>query len=172
MFGSAQDDVSYLIKPDLGEVYVQIGRNAETASIAVGDRYNQDSDGGKYEWSADAEIPDLIAKDKVSVDDVLLFPNQLNGKTVVLEFYDVEKTPKKPAGESPAYISCGDGHARVQIAFPPEAKAFFKGIADQKNFPKANTVYAVVNIASTGVVTLEAKGRRVSESGGDVIYKW
>ncbi|MFA7369397.1 MAG: thioredoxin-like domain-containing protein [Kiritimatiellales bacterium] len=170
--GSAQDDVSYLIKPDLGEVYVQVSRNAETSSMAVGDRYNQDSDGGKYEWSVETEVPDLTAKDKVSVDDVLLFPNQLNGKTVVLEFYDAAKTPKKPAGESPAYISCGGGHARVEIAFPPEGKAFFKGIADQNHFPKANTVYAVVNVSGTGVITLEAKGRRASGSGDDVTYKW
>jgi len=173
MFGAAQDDVSYLIKPDLGEVYVRVGLDAEAVSLAVGDRYAQDGgDEGKYEWSADTEVPDLTAKDKVTVDDVLLFPDQLNGKTVALEFYDVEKTPKKPVESSPVYISCGRGHAYIETAFPPEGKEFFKGIADQKNFPRANTVYAVVKVARDGTVSLEAKGRRASGSGDEITYKW
>lgn len=172
MFGAAQDDVSYLIKPDLGEVYVRIGRNTEAVSTAAGDRYSQDGDEGKYEWSANTEVPDLNAKDKVTVDDVLLFPDQLNGKTVALEFYDVEKTPKKPVESSPVYISCGRGHAYIETAFPPEGKEFFKGIAEQKNFPRANTVYAVVKVARDGTVSLEAKGRRASGSGDEITYKW
>ena len=171
-FGSQHDDVSYLIKPDLGEVYVQVGRNAKEPSIAVGDRYEQDGDEGTYKWSTDTEVPDLTTKDKVSVDDVLLFPEQLNGKTIAMEFYVVGKVPKKSVEESPAYVSCGMGHAYVQIAFPPEGKEFFKTIADQKNFPKANTVYAVVTVSRAGVVTLEAKGRRASGSGDEVTYKW
>ncbi|MFA6174787.1 MAG: thioredoxin-like domain-containing protein [Kiritimatiellales bacterium] len=170
--GTAQDDVSILTAPDLGEIYVRIGLNEKEPSIAVGDRYEKDNDEGQYKWSADTEVPDFLSKDKVTANDVLLFPDQLSGKTVVVEFYNVIKSRNKPAEQSPVYISGGYDHATVQIAFPPEGKEFFKGIADQKNFPRANTVYAVVKVSGTGVITLEAKGRRVSESGGDLIYKW
>lgn len=172
MYGSAQDDISCLIKPDLGEVYVQIGLNEKEPSIAVGDRYRQDGEDGKYEWSEATEVPDLAVKEKVTVDDVLLFPDQLNGKTVVVEFYNVIKSRNKPADQSPVYISCGYGHSSVETSFPPEGKALFKSVEEQNNFPKANRIYATVIVSPAGVLTLEARGRRASGSGDEATYKW
>lgn len=173
-FGHSQNDVSSLIKPDNGEVYVQIGRTAKEDSTVVGDRYEHTDDGGEYKWSTytDADVPDLTAKDTVTVDDVLLFPDQLNGKTVAVEFYCLVKSKNKPTGESPVYIASGGGHAYVQIDFPPEGKEFFKDITDQQDFAKLATVYAVVNVSRDGSVSLKAKGRRASGSGDDLSYKW
>jgi hypothetical protein len=170
--GTVKDDISILVEPDVGEVYVRIGLNEKDPATAVGDRHEQDDDGGQYTWSVDAEVPDLTSKNKVTANDVLLFPDQLNGKTVEVEFYNVLKSKSKSADQSSVYITCGIDHGTIQTSFPPEGTEFLNGIEAEKNYPKAHTLHAVVSVSSAGIVTLKAKGRRASGSGDDVTYKW
>ena len=157
---------------DRATVYIQVGKTRKAGCVAVGDRYKKNGDEGEYEWSTETQIPDLTSQRKISVNDVWLFSDQLNGKTVELEFYEVGAIEPRTTGKFSASISSGRGHAFLSIDFPPEGKAFFKDILDQNKNPKANTVYAVVTVSPAGVITLEAKGRRASESGGELIYKW
>jgi|GEM_PF-926874 len=171
-FGTAQNDVSDLIKTDSGEVYVRVDPNDRSYSVAVGDKYEKDGDESVYKWSSKTEIPDLVAKPKVSIDDVVLFPDQLNSKTVALVFYEVRQVKQKSGREYSALISCGLGHDAVQINFPAEGKAFFDELADKQEFPKECGIYASVAVGPNGVITLQAKGRRVSGSGDDLTYKW
>ncbi len=166
---------------DRGEVYVQVSSNANQDSVAVGDEYITDDDEditdgdeGSYQWSVKTEIPDLAAKRTVSVSDVMLFPDQLNGKIVGLEFNAVEKIVQKSAEEYSASISCGRGHPPARIEFPAAGLAFFKEIAnheEEKN-SQSHTVYALITVSPKGIVSLEAKGARVSEEEGDAEYRW
>jgi hypothetical protein len=155
---------------DRAEVYVKIGEDRKAGDVALGDRYKKDD--GEYEWSTETDIPDLASQREISVNDVALFPDQLNGKTVELVFYEAERVEQKSTEECSALISSGRGHQYIPITFPSAGKAYFKGIADQDHGSKAATVYATVKISPAGIVTLEAKGRRASGSDDDVTYKW
>ncbi len=157
---------------DRAEVYVKIGKDRKAGDVALGDRYKKDGDDGEYEWSMETDIPDLASQREISVNDVALFPDQLNGKTVELVFYEAERVEQKSTEECSALISSGRGHQYIPITFPSAGKAYFKGIADQDHGAKAATVYATVKISPAGIVTLEAKGRRASGSDDDVTYKW
>lgn len=170
--GTGVNDVSALILSDDGEVYVQISTNAKAGSVALGNRYEEDGDAGEYRWSAATEVPDLAGQRKVSVSDLALFPEQLNGKVAQLEFYEVKRIKQKTAEEYSAFISCGNGHAMIPITFPAAASVFFKEIAGRQTDPKACYVYAQVTVSPKGIVSLEAKGRRVVGEGLDASYKW
>jgi hypothetical protein len=169
-FGTADNDISDLSRQNVWEVYVLVATNAKAPSMALGDKCKADSDMNKYEWSVETEVPDLTTESKVSVNDVVLFPEQLNAKTVELVFYDVGQIKQKSGNDYTAFISCGMGHAAVQINFPAEGKPFFDKIASRKSVPLENRVYASIDVNPKGVITLQAKGRRVSSSGDE--YKW
>ncbi len=164
--------IASMIASDRGEVYVQISTNAKAGFLALGDRCEKDGDEAKYGWSADTEVPDLAGQKKVSVSDLALFPEQLNGKVVQLEFYQVKRIKQKTAEEFSAFVSCGSGHAMIPITFPAAASVFFKEIADRQTDPKACSVYAQVTVSPKGLVSLEAKGRRAIGEGVDAAYKW
>ena len=166
------DFISEMTKPDREEVYIQVGSDARSGSVAVGDQYKKDGDEREYRWSEKTEIPDLANQQKVSVRDAVLFPEQLNGKTVILEFYTVTQIKPKSDAEYNAYISSGRGDASVQITFPAAGLAFFKEIDAQESRAKVYSVYAKVNVSLKGIVTFEAKGRRVSGSGDEIEYRW
>jgi hypothetical protein len=165
-------DASTLILSDEGEVYVQISTNANAGSVALGDRYEKDGDAGEYRWSVATEVPDLAGQRKVSVTDLALFPEQLDGKVVQLEFYEVGIIKQKTAEEYSTSVSCGRGHAGIPIIFPAAASEFFKEIATQQTAPKERCIYAQVTVSPKGVVFLEAKGRRAVGEGLDASYKW
>jgi len=171
-FGTARNDISNLIQADSGEVYVRIDPNERAFCVAVGDKYEKDGDGEVYKWSVKTEPPDFTAQSKLSVNDVILFPDQLNTKTVEVVFYSAKAIKQKSDKEYTALISCGTGHSSVPIDFPAEGKPFFDEIAKQHEYPKEHSLFVIVNVARTGVVTLEAKGRRASGSGDDATYKW
>jgi hypothetical protein len=165
------DDVSLVQRQDQGAVYIQVG-GGTNRSVAVGDEYKKTGDEEAYQWSVKTEIPDLAAKSKVSVSDALLFPDQLNGKVVAIEFYDAGKIEQKSAQEYRTFISCGRGHAEAWINFPAAGLAFFKKIAGQEKFNKACTVYARINVSPKGFISLEAKGLRVFGEGNNTEYRW
>ena len=166
------DFISEMTKPDREEVYIQVGSDARSGSVAAGDQYKKDGDEREYRWSEKTEIPDLASQQKVSVRDAVIFPEQLNGKTVVIEFYTVTQIKPKSDAEYNAYISSGRGDASVQITFPAAGLAFFKEIDAQESRAKVYSVYAKVNVSLKGIVTFEAKGRRVSGSGDEIEYRW
>lgn len=165
------DYVPVLQSPDREEVYVQVG-GGTNFSMAVGDEYKKTADEGKYQWSVKTEIPDLAAKQKVSVSDVMLFPDQLTGKIVELEFYDVDKIEQKGAEKYSTFISGGKGHQFVRIQFPAAGLAFFKKIVEQKSDYKGHAVYALIDFNARGVVALAAKGVKVSGEGDNAEYRW
>ncbi len=165
------EDSSVMQRQDQEEVYVQVG-GGTNRSVAVGNEYKKADDEGKYQWSVKTEIPDLAAKPKVSASDAVLFPDQLNGKIVGLEFYDAGKIEQKSAEGYSTFISCGRGHLPAPIKFPAAGLAFFKKIAEQKKLNKAYTVYALIDVSPKGMVSLEAKGVEVSGAGNDAEYRW
>ena len=164
---SGRDDSSVMQRQDQDEVYVQVG-SGTNRSVAVGNEYKKSGDEGEYQWSVKTEIPDLATKTKVTVSDAILFPDQLNGKIVRLEFYDAGKIEQKSAEGYSAFISCGRGHLPAPIKFPAAGLKFFKEIAGQKKLNKAYTIYAMINVSLRGMVSLEAKGTQfVAEE-----YRW
>lgn len=168
---SGREDSSVVQRQDQEEVYVQVG-GGTNRSVAVGNEYKKADDGGEYQWSVKTEIPDLATKPTVSVRDAALFPDQLDGKIVELEFYTAGKIEQKSAEEYITFISGGRGHLPARIKFPAAGLAFFKKIAGQKELNKAKTVYALINVSPKGMVSLEAKGVDVSGAGNDAEYRW
>ncbi|MCC7299815.1 MAG: hypothetical protein IT583_01910 [Verrucomicrobia bacterium] len=165
------DVIAELTKPDREEVYIEVSRNSETGSLATGDLYQKAGDEGAYKWSRETEIPDLSSEKKISVNDVLLYPAQLNGKIIEVEFYSVDRIKQESAEESVAAISCGRGHSFALITFPTASLAFFKEIENRTTRSRACSVYVKV-VSTRGVIRLKALGRRVSGSGDEAEYGW
>jgi hypothetical protein len=166
------DPIYLMTLPDRGEVYIQTDGSAKTGYMAVGDQYEKEEEGGGYRWSTETEMPELAQKRKVSVGETVLFPEDVNGKIVEIEFFSANQI-KESNGAYSAGLSCGLGHVTVQIKFPPEGKPFFQEIVEQGRLNnKAYSVFANVSVSPSGIVSLEAKGRRMSGSGDDAKYRW
>ncbi|MCU0858285.1 MAG: hypothetical protein MUC65_07775 [Pontiellaceae bacterium] len=153
---------------DSGAVYVLIG---DQTSVALGDRYNGN---GEYAWSKKAKIPDLTEANKISVTDVLLYPEQLTGQIIELQFYYVRELSK---GVSTCTVSVrdgyGDSYSRLLIDFPPEGVEFFEEAEKQDaGVLVARKVFAAVELASPGSVSVKALGKRRQLKGDDAVYKW
>ncbi len=169
----SSDSFGEMQKPDREGVYVQIGKDAKDISVAVGDQYKKDGEDGEYKWSVDTEIPDLADKRKVSVDEAALFTDQLRGKILEIEFYIVEQLKSNSVEEYTANISSGSGHTGVMITFPVSGLAFFKEIEGKGHSSSIiRSIYAKINVTPSGLVTLEAKGRRTSGAGDEIEYRW
>ncbi|MCU0857587.1 MAG: hypothetical protein MUC65_04185 [Pontiellaceae bacterium] len=183
--GAVENDVVVLGGEDRGEVYVQIG---QSASIALGDRYNE----GKYGWSEKTVIPDITETGKVSVTELVLFPGQVTGKTVQLEFCyadgleegftdctalvfsSLNRTGVDLFGL--CHNSYAGGHFPVEVKFPREGLAFFEEVAGRDNTDKSSlkvcTVYAAVDVSPYGKISVKALGRHRLDNGGEATYAW
>jgi len=164
--GGGRNDVTPLGNSDDGKVYVLIG---DRVSTALGDRYGG---GGEYVWSKKNKMPDLSDAKKVSVTDLLLYPEQLSGKTFELEFYYAEDL-KKGSPCTVLVSSALFGHRGVSVDFPPDGMEFFQEAVDQDDaILRARTVFATVDVSSSGKISVKALGRRQQGKGEDAVYKW
>lgn len=166
------DFIFEMTKPDREEVYILVDGDSMKGSPAVGDQFKRNGDEGEYSWSKRTEVPDLASQRRVSVSDLVLFPEQLNGKTVMLEFHVVYQIKQKSTEKYVASISSGRGHPFIPITFPAEALAFFKEIEGRQSQSNVCSIYAEVNVSPKGEVSFEAKGRRLIGEGLDAVYKW
>ncbi len=160
-----------MAKSDQGEVYLQIPTNSKLPALALGDKYTKSNepDRGEYKWKKDRQGPVLEDDQEMSASDLFLFPNQVNGKTVEVEFYNTEALQQKTATTCSIYIDCGVGHDSVYVKFPPGGKEFFEKTI-KKGGSTQNHIYATVHVNKRGIVTLDAKGTRFSKSKGE--YRW
>lgn len=162
------DLIAVITSSARGEVYVRA--DGAKTPLAVGDKYDKDS--GEYRWSAQTEIPEWGQKLKMSVSDIMLYPDQLNGKIIEAEFYIAAQVRNLSTGFSTT-ISCGSGHAYVPVTFAAEGKPFFVEIASRGNLnTRVCKVFVRVKVDSSGRVSLEALGRRTSGSGDSAEYRW
>jgi len=162
------DFIAIVTSSARGEVYVRAA--GAKAPTAVGDEYDKNS--GEYLWSVKTDIPEWDQKLKMSVTEIMLYPDQLNGKIVEAEFYVAAQIRNSGAGFGTT-ISCGSGHAYVPVTFAAEGKPFFMEIAARGN---SNTIaykaFFRVKVDSAGRVSLEALGKRASGSSDSVTYRW
>ncbi|NOU35931.1 MAG: hypothetical protein HOO88_04085 [Kiritimatiellaceae bacterium] len=162
------DLIAVMTAATRGEVYVLA--DGAKAPLAVGDKYDKDS--GEYRWSAQTEIPEWGQKLKMSVSEIMLYPDQLNGETVEAEFFVAAQVKSLGTGFGSA-ISCGSGHAHVPVTFAAEGKPFFVEIASRGNLnTRICKAYVRVKVDPSGRVSLEALGKRVSGSGDEAEYRW
>ncbi len=161
------DLISVMTAVNRGEVYVHA--DGAKTPMAVGDKYDKES--GEYRWSVPTEIPEWGQKLKMSVSEIVYFPDQLNGKIVEAEFYFAAPVKNSGTGCSTT-ISCGSGHAYVPVTFAAEGKPFFVEIASRGLNTWVYKVYARVKVDSSGRVSLEALGKRASGSGDSAEYRW
>jgi hypothetical protein len=161
----------FIFAGDNGSVYVLIG-NSE--SIALGDRYTSD---GEYVWSGKAKIPDMADARSVSVVDLWLYSDQLNGKTMELEFYNVFNLRKgSPDSMVTVLDSWDESGCRVDVEFSQEGIGFFEEFdsetLDRSKTERACKVYVTVGVSSSGDVSVRAVGRRRKGKGDDATYTW
>jgi len=164
--------IEAMAEEDRWGVYVLVG-SGNYRSVAIGDDYTKDGDEGKYRWSVKTEIPDFSTKHTVSVSDVFLSPNQLNGKIVGLIFYDTWGIRQKSAEEYIASISCGRGHKSAKIKIPVAGYRFFKKLEHvPARSSKDYIIYALIKVSPAGSFLMEAKGARISGEEDHAEYRW
>lgn len=165
--GGGINDITPYTNVDSGSVYVLVG---DKVSLALGDRYKGD---GEYAWSKKTKIPELSDAKKVSVTDLLLYPEQLNGRVIELDFYYADGLKKGTTNCAVTVSSSDDGHQPISIDFPADGLGFFEEAVNQdKKILKARTVFAAVEVSSSGKISVKALGTRRQGKGAEAEYKW
>lgn len=173
---SYDEEASRIYATDSGTLYVQVSKDARPRFMAVGDQYRRDGDAGEYRWSVKTELPNLSDRHTVSVSDIWLFPEQLDGRIVELQFQRMGQITQIATNEYRVSVSGGRGCASVPLKVPPAGRAFFKEVElrqrDQEGSYSDNRVYVSVTLTANGTTELEAQGRRISGSGENAEYRW
>jgi hypothetical protein len=173
---SDEESADRIFIPDSGVVYIQVGKDPRAGFVAIGDQYQKEGDEKGYRWSVKTEIPELAVKRAVSVSDVFLFPDQLVGKTVELQFYRAGQITQTAIDKYNISVWSGRGDTPVQIKFSEAGKAFFKEIAarhvEWDGSPDKHRVFVTVELSPNGTVLLIAQGRRIIESDDGTEYRW
>ncbi|HNX52981.1 MAG TPA: hypothetical protein PKI68_04485 [Pontiellaceae bacterium] len=175
---SYEEEENRVYESDSGTLYVQVSNEARPGFVAIGDQYRREDDQEEeeYRWSVKTEPPDLSDRHTVSVSDVWLFPEYLNGRTVELQFRSIGQITQTAVNEYRVSVSDGRGCLSVPLIVPPAGRAFFKEIElsqrELEGSYQVSRVYVSVTINANGTTVLTAQGRRMSGSGDSAEYRW